>query len=141
MGLTFNFGALMGWAAIDGRVSLSALLLYIAGILWTLGYDTIYAYQDKEDDELIGVKSTALLFGDKGRSWVFGFYAASLIAFVLAGVFSSAGLLYFVVCIGAYLYYFSQLRHWRISDTQMCLKLFKQNMFLGFLLAFSCAAI
>lgn len=140
LGFTFNFGALMGWAAIEGRVSLAALFLYIAGIFWTLGYDTIYGYQDKEDDALIGVKSTALLFGENGQKWVYGFYALSFVFFMLAGVLAHAGLAFFIIAIAAYAYYIRGLAAWQPNNPQNCLKLFKQNMFLGFCLAMACAA-
>ena len=74
LGLTFNWGALMGWAAITGSISFEPLLLYLVGIFWTLGYDTIYAHQDKEDDALIGIKSSALALGDKTKLFLIPFY-------------------------------------------------------------------
>ena len=86
LGLTFNWGALMGWAAVTGAIGLPALLLYAGGIAWTLGYDTIYAHQDKEDDIRIGVKSTALKLGEKSRQWIAGFYAAAVFCWFLAGM-------------------------------------------------------
>ncbi|VAW16744.1 4-hydroxybenzoate polyprenyltransferase [hydrothermal vent metagenome] len=90
LGLAFNWGALMGWSAVTGTLATPAILLYLAGILWTLGYDTIYAHQDKEDDILIGVKSTALRFGAASRIWIAGFYGGFII---LGGFsFSAAGL-------------------------------------------------
>src|SRR6478736_4864241 len=76
LGLTFNWGALLGFAAQTGRIDLADGMLYAGLIFWTLGYDTIYAHQDKDDDELIGVKSTARLFGRDSRKWIQGFYAA-----------------------------------------------------------------
>jgi 4-hydroxybenzoate polyprenyltransferase len=77
LGLTFKWGALVGWAAITGGLAWPAILLYIGAVLWTIGYDTIYAHQDKDDDAVIGLKSTALLFGDKTPVWVGGFYAGA----------------------------------------------------------------
>ena len=84
LGLTFNWGALLGWAAVRGDLGWPAVLLYLGGIAWTLGYDTIYAHSDKEDDLLVGVKSTALRLGAATRPWLFGFYAATLIAWAAA---------------------------------------------------------
>lgn len=84
LGLTFNWGALMGWAAVTGALGWPALTLYAGGIAWTLHYDTIYAHQDKEDDALVGVKSTALKFGARTRSWLAGFSAATVLLFALA---------------------------------------------------------
>jgi 4-hydroxybenzoate polyprenyltransferase len=84
LGLAFNWGALVGWAAHFGGLSWPAMVLYAAGIAWTLFYDTIYAHQDKEDDALIGVKSTARLFGAATRPWLRGFMVASVVLFGLA---------------------------------------------------------
>src|SRR5258707_12354934 len=85
LGLNFNWGALMGWAAATGSLGVAAFLLYVGGIAWTLGYDTIYAHQDKEDDALIGVKSSALALGRRTRPCLFLFYAAA------AGLWGAAG--------------------------------------------------
>jgi 4-hydroxybenzoate polyprenyltransferase len=84
LGLTFNWGALMGWAAATGALGWPALALYAGGIAWTLHYDTIYAHQDKEDDALVGVKSTALKFGARTSRWLIGFSAATVLLFALA---------------------------------------------------------
>ena len=84
LGLTFNWAALVGWAAMRGRVDRPALLLYAAGFFWTLGYDTIYAHQDKEDDALAGVKSSALALGDKTRPFVGACYLATMLFILLA---------------------------------------------------------
>ncbi len=85
LGLNFNWGALMGWTAVAGALGRPALLLYLGGIFWTLGYDTIYAHQDKEDDALIGVKSSALALGARTRPLLFAFYAAAVLLWGLAG--------------------------------------------------------
>jgi len=90
LGLTFNWGALIGWSVIKGGLDWPAVGLYVAGIFWTLGYDTIYAHQDKADDLLVGVKSTALKFGDGTGMWLVMFYTATIGLLVLAGY--SAGL-------------------------------------------------
>src|SRR5579871_4940160 len=85
LGLNFNWGALMGWTAARGDLTLAPLLLYIGGIAWTLGYDTIYAHQDKEDDALIGVKSSARRLGARTRPALFLFYGVAVALFALAG--------------------------------------------------------
>ena len=85
LGLTFNWGALMGWTAITGSISLSPILLYLLGIFWTLGYDTIYAHQDREDDALIGVKSSALFLGDKTKLFLVAFYGITLSGLLAIG--------------------------------------------------------
>ncbi|MEE8393943.1 MAG: 4-hydroxybenzoate octaprenyltransferase, partial [Rhodospirillales bacterium] len=86
LGLTFNWGALLGWAAVKGDLGVPALALYGAGVLWTLGYDTIYAHQDKEDDLLIGIKSTALRLGANTRPFLFAFYGGALALIAAAGL-------------------------------------------------------
>ena len=85
LGITFNWGALLGWAAVTGALGPAPLALYAASIAWTLGYDTIYAHQDREDDALLGLRSLALKLGARTRPWLFGFYAASSGGFGLAG--------------------------------------------------------
>jgi 4-hydroxybenzoate polyprenyltransferase len=101
LGLTFNWGALMGFAAMTGRIDAPALILYAGLICWTLGYDTIYALQDVEDDALIGVKSTARLFGDKAAQWILGFYAAAFALILAAGFAEHAGWIFFPVMLAA----------------------------------------
>ncbi len=85
LGLAFNYGALLGWAAATGGLSAAPVVLYLAGIAWTLGYDTIYAHQDKEDDALLGVKSSALKLGAATRPWLFAFYGVAAALLALAG--------------------------------------------------------
>jgi 4-hydroxybenzoate polyprenyltransferase len=90
LGLAFNWGALLAWAAHAGEIPPAAVLLYAAGIAWTLYYDTIYAHQDREDDALIGVKSTARLFGDQTRPWLRGFFVLTILLFGAAVVLAHA---------------------------------------------------
>ena len=85
LGLAFNWGALLGWAAVRGEITLAPLLLYVGGIAWTLGYDTIYAHQDKVDDAIIGIKSSARRLGEKTRPALWLFYGTAIILFGLAG--------------------------------------------------------
>lgn len=126
LGLTFNAGALMGWSAITGAVSLPGLMLYVAGICWTIGYDTVYAHQDKEDDALAGIKSTALKFGDKSKYWVGHFYVSTVIFLGLSIVASShiTGLLYLAPAI---LHLAWQLKSWKLEAPASALKIFKSN--------------
>src|SRR5690348_7040869 len=92
LGLNFNWGALLGWAAVRGDLGWPPFLLYLGGIAWTLGYDTIYAHQDKEDDALIGVKSSALALGTLTRPFLFVFYVAACLLWALAGEAAGLGL-------------------------------------------------
>ena len=134
LGLTFNWGALVGWAAVAGDLAAPALLLYAAGIAWTLGYDTIYAHQDKEDDALIGVKSTALKFGAATQKWLWLFYGIALAAFAGAGAAAGLGLFFYpVLAAGAALLVW-QIVTLDIGDPARCLRLFRSNRDFGLVL-------
>jgi len=135
LGITFNWGVLLGFAAETGRFALPAFLLYAGCFFWTLGYDTIYAHQDKEDDALIGVKSTARLFGERSRRWIDAFYALALSSMVVALIVVThklwVGL--FFVPVGVHFYW--QTRRLDIHDAQRCLKIFRANRDTGLLIA------
>ncbi|MHA1601027.1 MAG: 4-hydroxybenzoate octaprenyltransferase [Alphaproteobacteria bacterium] len=134
LGLTFNWGALLGWAAATGGMALPPLLLYGAGIAWTLGYDTIYAHQDKEDDALVGVKSTALRFGTATRAWLAVFYGLTTVLFAATGVM--AGMTWpFYLGIAAVAAHFTwQIATLETDDPGNCLHRFKANRHIGWLL-------
>ncbi|MBC7906394.1 MAG: 4-hydroxybenzoate octaprenyltransferase [Rhodospirillaceae bacterium] len=133
LGLTFNWGALLGWAAVTGELSLAPVLLYAAGILWTLGYDTIYAHQDKDDDALIGVKSTALRLGSATPHWLVAFYTGALALMAAAGWVAGLGWAFtaLLAVAGAQLYW--QVFAGNIDDTTDCLTKFKSNRYFGWL--------
>lgn len=126
LGITFNFGALMGWAAMNGDIGWPAVLLYCGGIFWTLGYDTIYAHQDTDDDALIGVKSTALYFKERSKAWVSGFYTLAAI-FFLSAVFSVHGAWASLLCTPVMLHLLWQIKTWDSNSPQSALKIFKSN--------------
>ena len=133
LGLNFNWGALMGWAAVTDRLMSPALLLYAGGICWTLGYDTIYAHQDKEDDVLIGVKSSALALGAATRPALFVFYAAALGLWAAAA--AAAGLAWPIwpALTLAALHLAWQAATVRIDDPADCLAKFRANRWTGWL--------
>lgn len=133
LGLTFKWGALVGWSAVAGRVELPALLLYAGSVLWTIGYDTIYAHQDKEDDLMAGLKSTALRFGNDTKPWVCGFYAGAMLLWAAASLLAGAGavLLLALAIAGGILAW--QVMTLDISDSANCLKRFKANREVGWL--------
>lgn len=133
LGLTFNFGALMGWSAVTGIVDTPAVWLYVSGIFWTLGYDTIYAHQDKEDDALAGVKSTALKLGDQSKKWVAGFYGVSFFFLLMAFWGASQTFLSVILLLVAAGHLFKQVKTWQPDDPQNSLDLFKSNILYGFL--------
>jgi 4-hydroxybenzoate polyprenyltransferase len=138
LGLTFNWGALMGWAAVTGGLAWPPVLLYLAGLAWTLGYDTIYAHQDKEDDALIGVKSTALKLGTGTKPWVAGFYGATVLLMLSAGLGSGLGSglpwAYLLGLAGVAGHFAWQVATLDIDDPANCLARFKANRFVGWIL-------
>src|SRR5579864_3792614 len=134
LGLNFNWGALMGWAAVTGRIELPAILLYVGGIAWTLGYDTIYAHQDKEDDVLIGVKSSALALGDRTRPWLFVFYAVAAALWAAAGVSGGLAWPYFAGLVIAAAQMAWQAARVDIGDPEDCLAKFRSNRIVGWAL-------
>jgi len=134
LGLAFSWGALMGWAAAFGRLDAPAFLLYAGSIAWVIGYDTIYAHQDREDDALIGIKSTALLFGERTKPMLGLFYALAVV-FVGAGAFAAgAGLVFalFLLAFAAHLAW--QIVRLELADPDRCLALFKSGRDAGLIL-------
>lgn len=129
LGLTFNWGALMGWAAITGSVGLPALLLYAGGIGWTLGYDTIYAHQDKEDDMRIGVKSTALRLGERTKPALQLFYLIAFLCWVLAGVAASAQPVYYAAMAIILAHFIKQIQIVDLESPASCRKIFLSNAY------------
>ena len=142
LGLTFNWGALLGFAAETGRLDLPDAYLYAGLFFWTLGYDTIYAHQDKEDDALIGVRSTALLLAGDSRKWILRFYAAAFTLILAAGFSEHAGWPFGLLMLlpGAHLLW--QVKNLDIASAGNCLTLFRANRVTGALigLAFVAAA-
>jgi 4-hydroxybenzoate polyprenyltransferase len=135
LGFAFSWGALMGWPAVFGRLDLPALLLYAGAIAWVIGYDTVYAHQDREDDALIGIKSTALLFGEHTRPLLAGFYGLAVVLLALAGWSAGAGLVFAlgVVAFGAHLAW-QVARLDNIDDPALCLVVFKSNRDAGLII-------
>lgn len=131
LGLTFNWGALLGWSAVTGGLTLAPALLFAGCILWTLGYDTIYAHQDKEDDAMIGVRSTARLLGVRTKPWLMSFYGGAWLLITAAGFSAGMGGGFYVPMIAAALHLAWQIRRLDINDGDNCLAVFKSNRDLG----------
>jgi 4-hydroxybenzoate polyprenyltransferase len=134
LGLAFSWGALVGWSALAGGLSTAPVVLYLGAVLWTVGYDTIYALQDKEDDALIGVRSTARLFGRRSRTGITAFYVAAFVLLALAFVLAGAGLFAFAA-LGAGLLHAT----WLIvtlepDDPANCLARFRANSTTGWII-------
>ena len=134
LGLTFKWGALVGWAAVTGALAWAAIALYAGSILWTIGYDTIYAHQDKEDDALVGLKSTALRFGAATRPWLAGFYGGAVLLWGLAGVLAGAHVAFLLALVLSAGQLAWQVATLDTSDGANCLYRFKSNRLVGWLL-------
>lgn len=133
LGLTFKWGALVGWTAITGSLAWPAIVLYVGSVLWTIGYDTIYAHQDKEDDALLDLKSTALLFAEKTHIYVGGFYAVAWICWYAAAYMAGAGIITSTALGMVALHFAWQISTLDISKPGNCLYRFKSNRVVGWI--------
>ena len=131
LGLAFNWGGLVGWTAETNSITTAPIALYIGGIFWTLAYDTIYAHQDKDDDALIGVKSTALLLGKSTPSWLMIFFALSLVCIDAAIWLAHASLIAHIGLAAAALHAMWQIKNFDDTDAVRCLQLFRANRTFG----------
>ena len=137
LGITFNYGLILGWTAIKGQIDLIPILFYFGAIFWTLGYDTIYGFQDLKDDEIIGLKSTSIKFKKRPNALLISCYSiffASLIMIANYMNFNNLSLVIFIIIL-IHMFYF-QIRKLNINDEENCLKIFKSNNILG-LIVFS----
>jgi 4-hydroxybenzoate polyprenyltransferase len=134
LGLAFSWGALMGFAVTLGRIDATALLLYGGSIAWVIGYDTIYAHQDAEDDALIGVKSTARLFGARTHQALMVFYALAVVLIGVAMGLAGAGLAAWIGLAAFAAHLVWQIARLKIGDPALCLRIFKSNRDAGLLL-------
>ncbi len=135
LGITFNYGLILGWTSIKGQLDLIPVLFYIGAIFWTLGYDTIYGYQDIKDDEIIGLKSTSIKFKGNAKKFLFICYILLLLFFFIGGIFINFHYLYFLLLIIplVHLFYF-QMKIFDLNNTSSCLKAFKSNNFFGLII-------
>jgi 4-hydroxybenzoate polyprenyltransferase len=134
LGLTFNWGALLGWAAVTNDLTAAPVWLYVGGLFWTLFYDTIYAHQDKADDALIGIKSTALRLGADTKKWLIGFGLLTLFCFGMALTAAGSGFAAYLGLIGVAVHLAWQLYDVDIDDAPDCLLKFRSNRFVGWIL-------
>jgi 4-hydroxybenzoate polyprenyltransferase len=131
LGLAFSWGALMGWAAAFGRLDAPAFLLYAAAVVWTIGYDTIYAHQDKDDDAILGLKSTALRFGDRTKPWLALFFTSTVLLLAAAGWAAGAGWPFFAGLALSSAHLVWQVVTLDINDPANCLRRFCSNRDFG----------
>ena len=138
LGITFNYGLILGWTAIKSEIDIVTIIFYLGAIFWTLGYDTIYGYQDIKDDEIIGLKSTSIKFKDNPHKFLIICYSIFLLNLLLTGFFMELNNLYYLAFVVIFLqmFYF-QLKKLNIKNNINCLITFKSNNFLGLLVFFS----
>ena len=138
LGITFNFGAILGWTAINGHINLIPIILYFGAIFWTLGYDTIYGYQDINDDEIIGIKSTSIKFKEYPKKFLLMAYSIFLISLIVVGLLMQFSFIFFILLlIVVYNLFFYQIYNFNKNDTFKCLKIFKNNNLLGLVIYFN----
>ncbi|MDC3040126.1 4-hydroxybenzoate octaprenyltransferase [Candidatus Pelagibacter sp.] len=134
LGITFNYGLILGWTSITGQINIVPLILYSGAIFWTLGYDTIYGYQDIKDDEIIGLKSTSIKFKNNPVMFVTLCYFVFLISLLITGTLLELNNFFYLVFVVIILHMtFFQLKKIKTGDSAQCLKIFKSNNFLGLL--------
>ncbi len=132
LGITFNYGLILGWTAINGKLDIITIIFYLGAIFWTLGYDTIYGYQDIKDDEIIGIKSTSIKFKGKERKFIFICYSFLLTLFLVGGYFMQFHYNYYFLTIIPFIHlFFYQMKIFKHKDPDSCLKAFKSNNFFG----------
>jgi 4-hydroxybenzoate polyprenyltransferase len=134
LGLAFSWGALMGWAAALGRLDWQPIVLYAGSIAWVIAYDTIYAHQDREDDALLGLKSTALLFAERTKPMLAVFFAAAVVLIGIAGFGVAAGVVFWLGLAAFAAHLAWQVARLDIADPALCLRLFKSNRGAGLIL-------
>ncbi|MFV9875888.1 MAG: 4-hydroxybenzoate octaprenyltransferase [Rickettsiales endosymbiont of Dermacentor nuttalli] len=131
LGITFNWGVLVGWIAVQGEITFNTLILYITCIFWTLGYDTIYAHQDKTDDILIGIKSTAIRFDNGTKKWLAFFYSCVVIGLGILGYLMQLHYIYYIGLIPIICHLYWQIATLDINNVQDCRLKFMSNMGFG----------
>ena len=132
LGITFNYGLILGWTSISGQLDMIPIIFYFGAIFWTLGYDTIYGFQDIKDDEIIGLKSTSIKFKKNPYIFLFSCYSIFFISLSAVGYLMQLNEFYylFLVFIILQLFFF-QLKKLKIKEASNCLKIFRSNNFLG----------
>ena len=138
LGITFNYGLILGWSSIFGEISLIPLLFYLGAIFWTLAYDTIYGFQDIKDDEIIGLKSTSIKFKDIPYTFLILCYSLFFVSLMIVGLLMKLNNYFYImsVLIFAHLFLY-QIKNLNIKNSNVCLEKFKSNNFLGFLVLIS----
>ena len=135
LGITFNYGLILGWSAIKGGLDIIPIIFYLGAIFWTLGYDTIYGYQDIKDDEIIGLKSTSIKFKGNEKKFLFICYTLLLIFFLIGGYFMEFNNIYYFLTFIPFLHlFFYQMKIFNSKDSESCLRVFKSNNMFGLII-------
>ncbi|WP_440613770.1 4-hydroxybenzoate octaprenyltransferase [Candidatus Pelagibacter sp. HIMB1748] len=135
LGITFNYGLILGWTAINAEINIIPILFYFGAIFWTLGYDTMYGFQDIKDDEIIGLKSTSIKFKGSAKKFLFLCYSILIVLFFVGGIFMEFHYVYyFLLLIPIIHLFFYQMKIFNLKDPISCLKAFKSNNLFGLII-------
>ena len=138
LGITFNYGLILGWTSINNEISIVPILFYLGAIFWTLGYDTIYGYQDIKDDEIIGLKSTSIKFKSKAKKFLCACYSLLIIFFIIGGYGMKFNNYYYLLLILPFFHlFYYQIKILDLKDPVSCLRVFKSNNFFGLIIFFN----
>ena len=135
LGITFNYGLILGWTSISEQIDVAPIIFYLGAIFWTLGYDTIYGFQDIKDDEIIGVKSTSIKFKGKAKIFLIICYLSLILSLVVGGLMMNFDLIYFLfIAIPVIHLFFYQINNFNSKNPDSCLRIFKSNNYLGIII-------
>ena len=135
LGITFNYGLILGWTSVMGQINITPVIFYLGAIFWTLGYDTIYGFQDIKDDEIIGVKSTSIKFKENPKKFLFICYSLLLLSILFVGYIMGFNKFFYFSLLFTFMHLFLyQIKVFNLLDTKNCLKIFKSNNFIGLLI-------
>ena len=135
LGITFNYGLILGWSSISGNLNIIPIIFYLGAIFWTLGYDTIYGYQDIKDDEIIGLKSTSIKFKGTAKLFLTTCYIILILSLIIGGYLMEFNLIYFLfLIIPTVQLFLYQIKTFDLNDSNLCLKVFKSNNYFGLII-------
>ena len=135
LGITFNYGLILGWTAIQGEINTVAIIFYLGAIFWTLGYDTVYGFQDIKDDEIIGVKSTSIKFKDKSKNFLTTCYIFLTLSILIVGILMNYNYFFYLSLLITIIHlFFYQIKLFNSKDPLSCLKVFKSNNITGLII-------
>ena len=135
LGITFNYGLILGWTAIQGEINTVAIIFYLGAIFWTLGYDTVYGFQDIKDDEIIGVKSTSIKFKKKPKNFISACYVFLIFSILIVGILMNYSYFFYLSLLITIIHlFFYQIKYFNSKNPLSCLKIFKSNNEIGLII-------